>query len=156
MAGTDITALIKERGANNDYQQPLITRTYTIDVTEPQFDGIETAATHNLVAIPKGEALVGGYVVVQTSFAGSSTTVTFQVGSDGLSGAIPEANLAAGDVVQLNFAISAATETKATYAKAAADTLDWAVGTAALTAGKCVLVLQFLDVATILAQGKIR
>jgi hypothetical protein len=154
MGATDISAVITaSTRVPNRFQQMSFERVYDIDVTTAAFTGIETVATHDLVPIPLGYALVGGTGVVQTSFAGSSTTVTFGVGSDALSGDIPEANLAAGDTINLDWAVAAATESKATYAKAAADTLDWTIGTAALTAGRIILVLRFLDVSGLLTNG---
>lgn len=154
MAATDISGIVSTSPAPFEFQQPCIFRTYDIDVTTTAYDGIETVATHNLIPIPKGEALVYGMGFVQTAFTSSgNATLTFQVGSDVLSGAIPKANLAVGDVIKLLWVESASTESKATYAKTAADTLDWVVGTAALTAGRIILVCGFVNVNAILTNG---
>ncbi len=157
MASANVSTIVKERPLNKDFQMGMKQRCYVLDVTDSGYTGIAAADTHNLIPIPEGEALVGGVMIVETSFTSAgAATVTLQVASDALSGDIPKANLAAGDVVRLNFAVSAATETKATYAKSAADTLDWVVGTAALTAGKAIFLLDFVDAETLLDQGKIK
>ena len=157
MAATNISTKIKERASNARYEQPYETRVYTFDVTDAEFDGIETVATHNIAPIEEGYALIGGCGIVSTAVTSAgSATLKFQVGSDALTGAIPKANLAAGDVFRLLFAESASTESKALYAASAADTLDMVVGTAALTAGKITLVLHYVDMTTVLASGKIK
>jgi len=156
MATADISTVLKKTALPHEFQQPIIYRSYDIDVTAAGLTGAAAVDTHNLVPIPKGEALVWGRGIVQTSFVSATTnsTLIFLVGSDALTGAVTEANLAAGDVVELMFNnVAAATESKATYAKAAADTLDWTVGTAALTAGRMILVLGFVNVDGILTNG---
>lgn len=120
---------------------------------EPVADGTSTVATHNIVPIPVGEALAFAIGYVETAFtsAGSSTH-QFQVGSDTLTGAIPKANLAAGDVIMIGFDANDDTTSAAKYAKSAADTLDVAVGTAAVTAGKLYLQCFFVDVNALTGQ----
>lgn len=200
----DISASFLKKPADFEFQSPIEWRRY--DLNTAVYTTVLTAATHNLIAIPVGQALLGGYGVVYTSFAsaGGNATVRFHVGSDYFGAAIPQANLAAGDVVPLgnvmgytltqsavtdstggtaattlvaqtdaaetgdrskvddNFASVAArlAEIKAdvaslnagskasigSYAKSAADTFDWTIGTEAVTAGRILLWLAFIDV----------
>jgi hypothetical protein len=127
---------------------------YDIDLANADYAGVKTVATHNLAPIPEGFALVKAFVVVEDAITSDgNATLTFSVGSDALSGAVAKAGLAAGDVVELSVSDADGTAGKATYAKSAADTLDVAVGVAALTAGRFILVMELLDVETILAQA---
>jgi hypothetical protein len=69
---------------------------------EPVVDGTSATGTHNILPIGLGEALVSVICYVNTAFAsGGSATITFQVGSDQLSGVIPVANLSAGKIFNL-------------------------------------------------------
>jgi hypothetical protein len=156
MAATDITALVEQKKTNNTFHNLFEQHIYDIDVANSDFEGIETVATHNLVTIPEGKALVKGFAVVKDAVTSDgNATVQFKVGSDTLTGAVAKANLAAGDVIELSPNDADGTGGVAGYAAAAADTLDMTVGTAALTAGRFLLVLEFIDVATILAQGNV-
>jgi hypothetical protein len=151
MADTNIVNKIKKTPTRFEFQQPVRYETYEINVIDADYSGIETVGTHNLVTVSAGQALVGASLMVEDAVtSGGSATVKFNCGDD-LTGAIPVANLAAGDVV--NFTFGATTGTVATYAKTADKTLNMTVATAALTAGKFVLVLGFIDVKAILENG---
>ena len=107
-------------------------------------EGYTAASTHQVIDIPKGFALVGGYFAVETTFTGF-TSLQFKVGSDTLSGAIITAALVAGDVGEFSVGSVTGITTVASYAKAAADTLDvLTVGT--LTAGVMVIIPKFIRI----------
>jgi len=206
----DISSTIKEIAmAKRSFSPFTAIRGYTWD---PVNDGTEATGTHNIVPINQNEALVFGYGAVDTTFTSSgSATVQFKIGSDALTGLIPKANLAAGDIFTFgaltgdgttvaqtqdaltdnsggsanttiaNIASADTSETTdrsvvadavadlaaqlakiktdvaniisaidpvttyAGFAKSADDTLDIAVGTSAITAGKLYLVCCFVD-----------
>jgi hypothetical protein len=155
MAATDISALVRQAPSNQSEVQPVITRVFKVDFSDSRFTGITGQFAHPIAPIPLGEALIGGCIIVTTDITGASGTITWQIGSDTLSGLMPVDNLEKGDVHRLLFAVAAGTESKASYAHTAADTLDMDVNTTDITAGVFLLVLHYIDVATILAQGEI-
>lgn len=143
---------------------------HVFDVTVAALVALKTVATHNLIEIPAGKALVGCRVLIQTAFTSDgSATVQFKIGSEVLTAAIPVASLVEGAVINLNFntwsgAGTVATSTCAltsaapsggtvSYIKTTADTLDMAVAVAALTAGKFILIPEFIDASAILNRG---
>lgn len=141
MAATDISALDVRSPADLAHQSAVTWTKYTIDFLDSALTGIETVATHNLVVIPIGDALVAGYGVVTTAVVGSSSTVQFAVNGDVLTGALAEADLAKGDVFSLNANDKEDTAGVEGFAHTAATTLDVLVGTATLTAGVINLYL---------------
>ena len=154
MAATNISALVSPAKAPYQFQSVYETVVYDIDVTTSAYTGIESVETHNLVPIPVGKALVGGYAVVYTAVTSDgSATVQFTVGSETLTGALPKADLAKGDVIRLSVGDKEDTAGAGTYAHTTADTLDWIVGTAALTAGRVILYLDFVDVSDATTNG---
>lgn len=154
MAATDISALVAPAKAPYQFQSVYETAIFDIDVTKAAFAGIETVETHKLVPIPLGKALVGGYAVVLTSFASTgNATVVFQVGSETLTGTLPKADLAKGDVIRLSVGDKEDTAGAATYSHTEADTLDWVVGTEVLTAGRVLLYLDFVNVLAATTNG---
>ena len=95
------------------------------------------------MTIPVGDAFVGGYVIVTTAFtSGGSATLRFSINGDTLTGLLPKADLAIGDVITLQATDVDGTAGVEGFAVAAAATLDVAVATAAITAGAIRLVVQ--------------
>lgn len=155
MAATDISALVRQSPAAQTHTQPTITRVFKVDFSDARFSGIEGQFAHPIAPIPLGEALIGGCIIVTSDITGATGTLTWQIGSDTLTGLMPVDNLETGDVHRLLFAVAGGTESKAAYAHTTADTLDMDVNTADITAGVFLLVLHYIDVAAILAQGEI-
>lgn len=95
----DISTSVRVAKAANIHQVPWDARTYDI---VPVRDGVSSVATHNIIPLAAGDAFLGGYGIVLTSFTSSgSATVQFKIGSDALTEVIPVASLAAGDVIKL-------------------------------------------------------
>ena len=139
----DISATIKKKAQGFEFQSATEERAYVLDVAA---EGVLTVATHNILPIGAGEVCFGGFIFVEDAVTSSgSGTVQIKIGADTLTGAIPVANLAVGDVVKFGDTAATATTTFAGYAKSAADTLDMAVGTAALLVGKVVIVAYFMS-----------
>jgi hypothetical protein len=134
----------KEFRTPQSLQTPFKTTVFDWD---PKRDSHLTVATHQVRDIAKGNAVVQGYLVVEEDFTSAGlATIQVQLGGDNLTGAVGKANLVAGDVVPFVLNNGTTTQSGATYAKAAADTLDIVVGTAALTAGKAKIFLVELEV----------
>ena len=154
MADTNITSLLVETPSRFEFQQPYIFKTFEIDVLNADYTGIETTGTHNIYTIPQGMALVGAKLITTTAFTSAgSATIQFAIGSDNMTGVIPIANLAAGDCVDITLSSTTSTTTTAGYADTADDTFDMTVGTAALTAGAFVLIVQLVDVTSVTTRG---
>jgi len=116
-------------------------------IVTPVVDSVDTVATHNLFTIPDGFALAGGSVIVTTSVTSAgAATVQFTVDGDALTGAIGKADLAAGDVVSLEFGATDGTTVTGAYANGADIQFSMVVGTAALTAGKFTVILDLVHV----------
>lgn len=152
MADTDIRNLLPIIPGRFEYQQPIRYETYVIDVMDEDYANLETIGTHNLITVPQNQALVCGYMAVEEDITSDgSATVKFTCGGDDISGAIPKANLVAGDTFAFNF--GGTTTSVASYAKAADKSIDMVIATADLTAGKVVLVFGFIDINAILNNG---
>lgn len=170
MAATNATLVETKVKAPFNFTTLIEMAVHVFDVTVAALVGLKTVATHNLITIPVGKALVGATVIVQEACTSDgSATVQFKIGSETLTAAIPVASLGVGAVIKLEFNTYSGTGTVAdtaatitaidvsggttSYIAATADTLDMAVGTAALTAGKFVLIPEFIDVSAILNRG---
>jgi len=146
MAATDITGLVIESPGTREFEIPERMVAYDIDFTDPLLVGVETVGLHNLVTIPKGDALVRGYgVVLATLTSGGSPTLQFRVGSDQVTGVIPIANLVIGDVFPLVIHNGTVTQSGSGYADAAAKTLDLNLAVAVVTAGIIRLYVTTID-----------
>ena len=82
-------------------------------------------------------------VTTAVTSAGSAT-VKFGTGNIDYSGAIPKANLAANDIVKLQFMDYEDTDGGAGFSTSA-DTFDMTVATAALTAGAFTVMINIVD-----------
>lgn len=170
MGATNATAIETKVKAPFGFTNLTEAAVHVFDVCVAALVGLKTVAVHNLITIPAGKALVSCKVIVQDEFTSDgSATVQFKIGSEVLTGLIPVASLVAGAVINLNFnvwsgvgtvatstcALTSASPTGGTvsYIKATDDTLDMGVATAALTAGKFILVPEFMDVSAILTRG---
>lgn len=126
-----------------DYRDSNVRVTRPFIVT-PVDDSVSSATTHNLFSVPDGYALVGGAIIIKTTFTGT-TSIQFTVDGDPVSGAVPVANLVAGDVISLEFGSVAGTTTAGGYANGA-DIQFSMVVTGAITAGKMLVVLDLVHV----------
>lgn len=146
MAATDITTVVTESPGTREFEIPERMVAYDIDFTNPDFVGIETVATHKLVTIPIGDALVRGLGVVTTAvLSGGAATLKFNINGDDITGLIPKANLAIGDVFDLVLNNGTGTQSGSGYAHTTALTLDLIVGTSAITAGVVRLYVVTID-----------
>ena len=152
MAATDITGVVEATKAPYEFEQLHRDEVVSIDVLDADFVGIETVAAHKLVAVPEGKALVGAKVVVLEDItSGGAATVKFTIGGKDVSAAIAKAKLIQGAVIALPLD---ATGDNLSYAfDATAVTVNMTVGTAALTAGKFLLYLSYVDVAGVVENG---
>ena len=155
----DISSAIKESPSNQNFQNPILTRTYQWDPVNGSGAGgtsTETVATHNIVAVPSGEAFLRGFFVVTEAFtSGGSATVKFLTGETDFTGAVAVAALTIGEVFELSPQVDQTATTGVGHyvdgATVTAETIDVTIGTAALTAGKGYFVLEFLKVGDIQA-----
>jgi hypothetical protein len=126
-----------------------IEQSYILDVART--GNLADGNTYDLIEVPDGYAAVGGDFVVITAFA-SGTTLQFLL-EEAASGAIAVANLALGDVVNLDFGAADGTTVAGAYrpsGTAAKHVSVAAVGT--FDAGKGLLTVRFRDVAAALEQ----
>lgn len=126
-----------------DYRDSNVRVTRPFIVT-PVADGVSSATTHDLFTIPDGYALVGGAVIVKTTLA-DTTSIKFQVNGTDLTGAVGVANLAAGDVISLEYGMQDTTDGTAGYANGSDITFDMVV-VGAITAGKFLVILDLVHV----------
>ena len=147
----DISASIKpSRGVSTERSGDVYTKSYFVDIAA---SALTPVATHNLITIPTGTAVVGGYVCIEASCTGTTGfKLQFKIGTTGLTGAIPEASLVIGSVIGLWGGITAVTSFLG-YAQSADDTLDLAVSAQPAATGKMLITLLLIDVATAIAQG---
>ena len=142
MAATIITAKLVAQPVDRSLESLAYDTAYVIDSQNPDFVGIETAATHDLVTIPKGDAFLGAKVIVTTAFTSAgSATLRFAINGASLIGVIPKADLTVGEVFDLTLNDLDATVGLTAYADSADITFDWIVGTATLTAGAITLII---------------
>lgn len=155
----DVTAILKPAPAENSFQSPVRTDVVVLDFDATGIvDVADQTGTHNIYNIAAGEVLLPSYAIVHTLCVSTSNTGTIQFSmGDALSAAYTAdaTELAAGDVIQFGANDLEDTAGLASY-RTAADTLDIIIATNDFTAGKIVLVLNVLDVAAVLAQGKIK
>lgn len=147
----DISATKEQtRAVPNDFQTPVERVTYDIS---PVTDGVYTQATHTLISVPAGKAVIGGRIVVQESLGGTGATLDFALNSVALTGQLTKAGFTAGKVIE--FVPNAVTVEAGPvfYAVSVAITLTMAVGTADLTAGRFFIQLDLLDVGKLLSGG---
>ena len=143
----DMTSLLAFLPESNAFHTPFKIELLDLDFGDSDNAAMLATGTHNVFTIEQGKALLGAYGVVEDAVtSGGSATVQFKVGSDTLTGALPVANLAAGDSFTIATGSVTGTTSVASYAKSAADTLDIAVATAALTAGRILVYLIVADV----------
>jgi hypothetical protein len=159
----DISSAIKEqRGMSSKRSNGYIYRTYKLDFLDTTDGDIGTLAKHDIVPIAIGEAFLGARFIVTTGFSNLATdlTVKFHVSGGGgnvLTGAIPQANLIAGDVLSLHtndFSVDTTTVRGYSHTTAATVQVELA-GTAALTAGVGVLICEFCDATALLNGGTV-
>ena len=146
MGATNLTSKVSfQKSARSDALPVTRETSYFFDLLASDNVGAETVATHKLVTIPIGDAFVGGYLIVTKAVVGTSSTLRFSINGDTLTGLLTEANLAIGDVVTLQATDVDGTAGVEGFAVTTATTLDVAVGTATLTAGAFVLVVQTME-----------
>ena len=149
----DITNLLNALPSRYEFQQPIWYQTYVIDVTDPDFAGIEAIGTHELITVPEGMAVVLGHCFIEDSFtSGGAATVQLLAGTEALTGALALADIAEGKTFEF-LQGKGATDTQSLYFKSAADTIDMTVAVADLTAGKIVMIVGFVDVNAVLTNG---
>lgn len=126
---------------------------YAFCIDTAEYSGMQATGTHDIAVIPAGEAVVGLSVFVLTAAASSgAATVQFKLDFNGTaeavnSTAVAIANLAAGDIADLPVNGIKAFDT------AKECTLQFTVGTAALTAFKFMLVIETVPVKEFITEG---
>jgi hypothetical protein len=107
---------------------------------------IAAVGTHNIVALPEGEALVGlKVIVVDGVTSGGSATVQFKVNDTAInSTAFTLAGLATGYVHSLNVA---------GLKGYGANTLQLTIGVAAITGGKIMVIAETIPVNMFITNG---
>jgi hypothetical protein len=153
---SDISAVIKENRVVHEFQNPILTKVYEWDpMTAIVIAGVSTTteavATHNIIAVPVGFAFLDAHVVVTEAFtSGGSATVQFKTGEANFTGAVPKADLTVGEVFHLNQNLAITAVVGAPYfvdgTTVTAETIDVAIGTADLTAGKAKFIVRFVDI----------
>lgn len=150
MAATDITASVSRLpGINNPNY--IKSDSYIIDMASNA--GLLTAATHSLVSIPAGNAIVGVKVVILTAATSTgSATVKFglKVGSgsvEDITTATAVAAITLGKV--FNYSCSAVTA----YSASDATLLQAVVATEALLTLKFQVFIEYIPVAAFSARG---
>ena len=153
MAATDITTN-KDFDVNPRHVFHSHIKTVAKKIDGALSAGLWTVATHNIIQIPIGWALVGGYIVCTTTAAGATATLQVKISdTETLTGLLPVAALAKGEVFPFRSgAVSAVVGWTNAYAHTAAQTLDIAIATAALTAGVFVVVAELVDIKAITDQ----
>lgn len=151
MAATDVTAsTIRQNGANQDTNYTK-TDAYIIDASVAA--GLLTVATHSLVKVPKGNMITGVKVVaLDTATSGGAATLQFlaKVGAaaaEALNSALALAAMAAGKVH--NIPVSSVTA----YSGTDETVIQITVGTAAFTALKFMLFVEYIPVTEFLNRG---
>ena len=153
MAATDISGVIMPTVAPYSFEALTIDAVNDIDVLDPSFTGIETAATHNLIEVPEGKALTAIRIVVLEDFTSAgAATVKFTAGGKDLTADLAITALVKGAVLTLPMD---ATGDCVTYGhdSASLPTIDMTVGTADLTAGRILVYTSYVDVMGILENG---
>jgi len=137
-----MATVTSQASTQNRHTTPYHADAYVIDIVA---EGYHTASTHPAIDVPEGWALVGGSVIVEDSVTGGTSLRFVMSGGDELTGVLPIADLAAGDVIDLRFGDAAAVEGVAGYAKSAALTIDIiTVGT--MDGGKIVIVPELIRI----------
>ena len=141
----DVTASVTNAPKGFEFQSIKETRVYDIDVEI--LTGLKSDAAHNLITIPVGQVCVGGYVVALKSVVGTSSTITFDIAGTAVTGAVTEANMAKGDVITLaGNDIDGTAGIDVGWRHTAVEYVGMTVGTAVLTAGRLLFVLDFIHV----------
>ena len=149
MADVDITA--KDTRLNGILSDEIYIKqeAHVIDFAEL---GVNGTGTHDLFKLAPGDALVGLTVIVLTGFTSDgSATVQFKskfnASAEALKDAIAKADLAAGDVYKI-----AAPGVKG-YDGSYGAVIQATVGTAALTAGKALIIASVVPAKQFLTRG---
>ena len=139
-----MSTVTKQSATENRQTTPAQTDAYMLDLVKEGYTG---AGTHPAVDIPKGFAEIGSFAVVEETVVGPTTVQFKHSTGDAITGAIPVANLVAGDVIPMSPGILTTVTTQAGYAKAAAQTIDLVLlGAGATTAGKIVFYRRIVRV----------
>lgn len=140
----------RENGVNQDTN---FTKQYAFTIDAAANSAMLATGTHDLAVIPAGEAVTAVKVFVLTGAASSgAATVQFKLDFGGTAEAVNStagdiANLAAGDIAAMPVSGIKAFDTEAECV------LQMAVGTAALTAFKFLLVVETVPVKEFITRG---
>jgi hypothetical protein len=149
-----MTSLIDIVPINATFHTPIKWSQIDLNFGDASLAAMKATGTHNVLTVPEGYAIVAGYAVVQTTFTFSSAgTIKFAMVND-LTGTRAAAELAAGDVFALLQNDLEDTTSAGCYAVSDDDTLDLIVGTDAVTAGRLILYVGMIDVASGLANTR--
>jgi hypothetical protein len=140
----NITDTLKTTPGDHSLQGPSFARHYVI---EPVADGVEATGTHQLFEVGAQECLRSIHLVtLVAATSGGLATVQLKA-NDTLSGAVPVANLALKDSMVFGTNGTTGTTTFGGYANGTAYDVELVIGTAALTAGKFLLIAELVNVA---------
>ena len=136
-----MATVTNQAATQNRHETPYQADAFVINLVDEGY----TTGTNPAIDIPVGFALVGGTVVVEDAVTGA-TSLQFRLsGGDNLTGAIPIANLVAGDVRDLRTGGTTATTSVAGYAKTVALTLDIVVA-GTVNGGKIVIIPEIIRI----------
>ena len=102
-------------------------------------DGLNTLDTFDFATLEIGDAILGATILVEEDVVGV-VSIVLNVNGVAVTGVILEAELTAGDQVDVDLQDALATTSSATYAQSAASTVSITTGGIA-TAGKIVVLL---------------
>ncbi len=147
----DMTSLISpSTRIPHQFQTAIEHRVIDLNFGDSALSGMLAAATHNIMSMAAGETIVYGRGIVHTTCTSTSNNGTFVLScGDALHAALTAdgTEMAAGDV--FGFAQQDMEDAAgiACY-RAAADTLDFTIGTNAFTAGRIILIVGIFNVAS--------
>lgn len=146
----DVTKIIERAKPGYVFQNMKEGRIYKFGVNDSGLSGIKAIGVHEIANVEKGNAVVGGALLITSDLktATDAGTVKVQVNGHDVTVEATVDNFTAGTVVQ--FTMDAPLEV---YADAADITVDLVVGTEALTAGAVILEVDTVNVDGILNRG---
>lgn len=145
----DATTILQKAKAGYVFQNIKEARVFNIGFADAGLAGIKAIGTHDMVDLSKGEAVVGGrLIMLEPVTSAGAATMKIQVDAEDLTSALAIADMVAGEVVDFDL-----TAGKGSYAAAADVTVDMVIAVAAITAGRFIMQLDVIDVNSLITRG---
>jgi hypothetical protein len=146
----DFTSILAKAKPGFVYQNIKEGQIYVVGVNDSGMSGAKAVGTHELADLEKGNAIVGGRIVILEDMdsADSTATLKVQVNGEDLMPATVVTSLVKGEVFAFDL-----TGGVGSYAGAAALTVDMVVAVQALTTGKYLLILDIVHADNVLNRG---